>query len=126
MVNPKNEAQDSDKGSRGDNPTKDGLAQQAPPGEVSHGGSEGEVLYGYGRQGGSIADTGTRTDVPVGIEQIESSKAYKVSPEGAMERQGDPPPRTTGNDRGVAGPTEDDVAASEAVVRSSGTTASST
>lgn len=114
MKHEPDEALDGTAATRGDNPTKDGLAQQAPPGEVSHGGAEGEAIYGYGRQGGSIVGTGTRTDVPVGIEQIESSKSYKVSPQGALERQGDPSPRSTGDDRGEAGPTEDDDAAAEA------------
>ena len=110
MIDPSNGVDEHDTARRGDNPTKDGLAEQAPPGEVSHGGIEGEVAYGYGRSGGSIVDTGTRTDVPVGIEQIESSKAYKVSPKEALERQGNPRPRTSGTERGVAGPTEDDIA----------------
>ena len=93
-----------------ENAANPGMAEQGPRGEQSHGGSEGEALYGYGRHGGSIAGTGTRTDVPVGIEQIESSEAYKVSGKEALERQGDPLPRTSGQERGVAGSTEDDIA----------------
>ena len=86
-----NDTKHLDKGSEDDDET--GLAPQKPPGEQSHGGREGEVQYGYGRHGGSIAETGTRTDDPVGIEQVESSKHYKVSPKEASERQGKPPER---------------------------------
>lgn len=59
-------------------------------GEMSHGGQRGDAQYGYGRSGGSVADTGTRTDVPVGIEQVESSALSPPSQETALERQGDP------------------------------------
>ena len=87
------DAKDYDKGTEDDGPAKTGLATETPQGEQSHGGREGEVQYGYGRHGGSIADTGTRTDDPVGIEQVESSEHYKVSPKEASERQGKPPER---------------------------------
>jgi hypothetical protein len=60
--------------------------------------SEGE--RGYGRQGGSIADTGTRTDDPVGVEQVESSRVHHHSPEQAAERQGHPPPPGPPSERG--------------------------
>ena len=106
-------AQNNSSDSRDNPPGQKDLADVRPteggfPGEEAHGGSEGEASYGYGRQGGSVAGTGTRTDVPVGIEQVESSKAYKVSPKEALERQGDPFPRTSTRERGVAGSTEDD------------------
>jgi hypothetical protein len=61
---------------------------------------QGEGIRDYGRQGGSIADTGTRTDVPVGVEQIESSRVHNGSPEQAASRQGDPPPPGPASNRG--------------------------
>ena len=66
------------------------LGQNDHQGEMSHGGQQGEALYGYGRNGGSVADTGTRTDVPVGIERAESSALSDPSAQTALERQGDP------------------------------------
>ena len=68
----------------------DDAPQDVHPGEMSHGGSREDAHYGYGRHGGSIADTGTRTDVPVGVEQIESSAVSDPSSQTARERQGDP------------------------------------
>jgi hypothetical protein len=50
--------------------------------------SEGE--HDYGRQGGSIADTGRRTDDPVGAEQVESSAVSGPDAERSRERQQSP------------------------------------
>jgi hypothetical protein len=66
---------------------------------------QGEGIRDYGRQGGSIADTGTRTDVPVGIEQAESSALSAPDSERARERQGYPPPPGDPADRGKVRPT---------------------
>ena len=76
----------TDKGIKADEEVR----QDTHDGEMSHGGSRGEAHYGYGRQGGSVADTGTRTDVPVAVEQIESSALADPSPQTAHERQGYP------------------------------------
>jgi NADH-quinone oxidoreductase subunit E len=78
-------------------------AQDALPGDLPHGGREGEPFSHYGRQGGSVADTGTRTDDPVGTEQVESSAVHKPSAQAARDRQGNPPPPGPGVDRGLAG-----------------------
>ena len=71
--------------------TPDRPNEEIHQGEMSHGGQRGDARYGYGRSGGSVADTGTRTDVPVGIEQVESSAVSPPSQQTALERQGDPP-----------------------------------
>jgi hypothetical protein len=62
---------------------------------------QSEATRDYGRQGGSIADTGTRTDVPVGVEQVESSRVHSSSPEQAAARQGYPPPPGPPSERGA-------------------------
>ena len=40
-----------------------------------------------GKPQGSIADTGTRTDVPVGQNQTESAESKQDAPERGAERQ---------------------------------------
>ncbi len=57
----------------------------------SHEDHKGEPSHTYARQDGSVAGTGTRTDVPVGTEQTESSAVHKSTPEGARDRQGQSP-----------------------------------
>ncbi len=66
-------------------PGRDGTAGESRPDD-----NRGEGERGYGRQGGSIADTGRRTDDPVGVEQIESARVTKTDPETAREHQQSP------------------------------------
>lgn len=66
-------------------------ARQGSRGQPEPSERQGEGIHDYGRQGGSVADTGTRTDDPVGAEQIESSAAGGQDPQRAKERQQSPP-----------------------------------
>jgi hypothetical protein len=76
--------------------SREGSTGSPPPSDRQSEGSRD-----YGRQGGSIADTGTRTDVPVGVEQVESSRVHNSSPEQATARQGHPPPPGPASERGA-------------------------
>jgi NADH-quinone oxidoreductase subunit E len=65
--------------------------QDTAASELPHGGREGEPRYQYGRQGGPVADTGKRTNDPVGAEQAESSARHLDSPQATRDRQEGPP-----------------------------------
>lgn len=80
---------------------KDG--QDKAGASLPHGGREGEPRYHYARQGGPVADTGTRTDDPVGADQVESGARDRSSPEVARDRQKQPPAPGAGADPGKAG-----------------------
>ncbi len=67
------------------------------------GGHQVDALLRYGRQGGSVAGTGTRTDDPVGVEQVESAAVHNPSVEGARDRQGQPPAPPADAERGETG-----------------------
>ena len=69
-------------------------AQQDGAGaDMGHGGLGGQhaPAGANARPEGSVADTGTRTDDPVGTGQIESGAVHKSSPEADADRQEQPP-----------------------------------
>ncbi len=74
-------------------------AQDRAGGDLGHGGSKGQRDLGTARPAGSIEDTGTRTDDPVGTDQAESSAVHNPDAKGARERQGNPPPSPAGAKR---------------------------
>ena len=61
--------------------------QDNVPGDQTHGGLDFDRENAKGKPQGSIADTGTRTDVPVGEEQVESSALTQNAPAQAADRQ---------------------------------------
>lgn len=81
-------------------------ASQAPtdqdntPNGQTHGGADLARENTKALPQGSIQDTGTRTDVPVGEEQVESSALVRSSPEQAADQQ----ERSTRKDPPVPGP----------------------
>ena len=91
----------------GDNDTgKQRNFGETPPGEanVGQGGLGGKRTVGRGRPEGSVAGTGTRTDVPVGVDQVESAAVHNSDPVSDSERQGQPPKSPADADRGKTGP----------------------
>ncbi len=74
------------------------------PGDMGHGGLDGQRQGGTARPVGSVADTRTRTDVPVGTGQAESSAIHRSNPQSDADRQGRPGEPATGADRGQTGP----------------------
>jgi len=80
------------------------VRQDQTPAALPHGGREGEPSYQYGRQGGAVASTGTRTDDPVGANQVESGARDRTSPELARDRQEQPPAPGPDAERGKTGP----------------------
>ena len=79
---------------------------ETPPegANVGHGGLGGLRGVANARPEGSVAGTGTRTDVPVGTEQIESRAVHNPHPEADADRQEQPPPSPADADRGETGP----------------------
>ena len=79
---------------------------QSPPAEadVGQGGLGGQRGVANARPEGSVADTKTRTDDPVGTGQVESSAVHNPSERGASDRQENPPPAPLDADRGRTGP----------------------
>ncbi len=77
-----------------------------PPAEadVGQGGLGGQRGIANARPEGSVAGTGTRTDDPVGVNQVESAAVHNPHPEAAADRQGNPPPADPNADRGETGP----------------------
>ena len=61
--------------------------QDNTPNAQMHGGLDFGRENTRGKPEGSIADTGTRTDVPVGAQQIESSAIVRDTPEQAADQQ---------------------------------------
>ena len=78
---------------------QDGAAQDLGPG-----GLEGQRGVGNARPQGSVADTKTRTDDPVGTEQVESGAVNEPSRKRARDRQEQPPSPPPDADRGQTGP----------------------
>ena len=74
--------------------------QDNAPNAQTHGGLDLARDNEKAKPQGSIADTGTRTDVPVGEEQIESSALTQNTPQQAAERQ----EQSTRNNPPVPGP----------------------
>ena len=88
--------------------------QDKSQGDLGHGGLEGQHAEhgGNARPEGSVADTGTRTDDPVGIGQVESRAVHSSNPEADSDRQEQPPKPAPDADRGEtdtkAGPAASD------------------
>ncbi len=80
-------------------------AQDKTQADMGHGGLDGQHAPqgGTARPEGSVAGTGTRTDVPVGTGQIESSAIHKPHPEADADRQEQPSPSPAGAKRGKTG-----------------------
>ena len=76
----------------------------ASPADVGQGGLGGQREVANARPAGSVADTGTRTDVPVGVDQVESSAVHESHPASDADRQGKPPAAPPDADRGQTGP----------------------
>ena len=74
--------------------------QDNTPNPQTHGGLDLSRENTKAKPQGSIADTGTRTDVPVGENQIESSALDRSAPQQAAERQ----EQSTREDPPVPGP----------------------
>ncbi|WP_282586093.1 NADH-quinone oxidoreductase subunit NuoE [Lichenifustis flavocetrariae] len=74
--------------------------QDNVPNEHTHGGVDHARDNTIGKPRGSVADTGTRTDDPVGSNQIESSARTTDAPDQAKERQ----EQSTRNNPSVPGP----------------------
>ena len=74
--------------------------QDNTPGGQTHGGLDLGRENTKGKPTGSVADTGTRTDVPVGVEQTESSALVRDTPEQGGDRQ----ERSTRDNPDVPGP----------------------
>ena len=79
---------------------------ETPPegADTGHGGLGGQRSVANARPVGSVADTGTRTDDPVGVNQVESSIVHNSNPLSDAERQGNPPKSPADADRGQTGP----------------------
>ncbi|WP_207210777.1 NADH-quinone oxidoreductase subunit NuoE [Lichenibacterium minor] len=74
--------------------------------DMGHGGLDGQhaPAGGNARPEGSVADTGTRTDDPVGTNQIESGAVHASDPASDSDRQEQPPKPSAEADRGETGP----------------------
>ena len=81
-------------------------AQHKTQADMGHGGLDGQHAPhgGTARPEGSVAGTGTRTDDPVGTNQIESGAVHKPHPEADADRQEQPPKANPDADRGTTGP----------------------
>ena len=79
---------------------------ETPPAgaDVGHGGLGGQRQVGNARPEGSVAGTGTRTDDPVGVNQVESAKVHTSNPESDADRQERPAAPPADADRGQTGP----------------------
>ena len=79
-------------------------AQDRAQADMGHGGLDGQRVVANARPQGSVADTKTRTDDPVGVDQDESSVAHQSNPQSDADRQGNPPASPApGADRGEVG-----------------------
>ena len=79
-------------------------AVEEPQEDMGHGGLDGQRKVATARPEGSVAGTGTRTDDPVGVNQVESSAVHKSDPVSDSDRQGQPPAPPADADRGRTGP----------------------
>ncbi len=79
-------------------------AQSKTQEDMGHGGLDGQRKDATARPEGSVAGTGTRTDDPVGVNQVESSAVHKSDPVSDSDRQGQPPAPPADADRGRTGP----------------------
>ena len=79
---------------------------EKPPAEADagQGGLGGQRGVATARPEGSVAGTGTRTDDPVGVNQVESAAVHNPHPESDADRQGNPSPAPADADRGETGP----------------------
>ena len=88
--------------------------QDKPQEDLGHGGLDGQhAAHGAtARPEGSVADTGTRTDDPVGTGQVESRAVHAPGAEADSDRQEQPPKATPDANRGEtstkAGPAASD------------------
>ena len=71
---------------RTDRAASEQTAQDKSPQDLGHGGLDGQRDLGTARPEGSIADTGTRTDDPVGTNQSESSAIHKPPADGGASK----------------------------------------
>ena len=79
-------------------------AQDKTQGDMGHGGLDGQRTGATARPVGSVADTKTRTDDPVGTEQVESGVVHKSNPESDADRQEQPAKPPADAERGRTGP----------------------
>jgi NADH-quinone oxidoreductase subunit E len=79
---------------------------EPPPAEADkgQGGLGGLRGVANARPEGSVAGTGTRTDDPVGVNQVESAIVHNPHPLSDADRQGNPPASPADADRGKTGP----------------------
>ena len=89
-----------------DDADKQRTSGKRPPSEadVGQGALGGQREVANARPAGSVADTGTRTDDPVGTNQIESGVVHNPHPEADSDRQEQPPSSPANADRGETGP----------------------
>ncbi len=79
-------------------------AQDKTQADMGHGGLDGQRTAATARPEGSVADTKTRTDDPVGVGQVESGAIHKSSPEADADRQEQPATPPADAERGRTGP----------------------